>query len=256
MTTYSYQLPQQVPWVDKRGMVDYRWVSVLNKILADQGGGGSGPVTGHFVADGSYASYAPTTLFEGPDASRPSPSTGYLYFALDTGNIYGVVGGAWVVIGANQAITGDATKPAGSTVLTFNTVNATPGTYTFATVVVDEKGLVTLAADGMLPGGNNDVLFVEDGTFATDTGQFEYDPVAHKLSVVNEDISNQLTFNTVVGQTGQMVGNTAGVPFWSPVVTPNSIDYPVTIPLNTSYTVVGMLTVNDMLTNNGWVMSL
>lgn len=49
------------------------------------------------------------------------------------------------------AFSGDITTPTGSSVTTLATVNASPGTYTNSTVVVNAKGLVTSATSGTAP---------------------------------------------------------------------------------------------------------
>jgi hypothetical protein len=175
------QFPQQVPFVDNLGRIDFRWLRVLQQIqqaAAEGGGGGGSTATGNFVIDGSLASYAQMKLYQGADASKPgSPTVGSIYFALDTGKIYYASSGSWNLIDA--AITGDISKPAGSTVATLATVF--PGAGTFGAnnltplITVDEKGRVINIAlqeiqatavaggsDGQLQFNNNGAL---DGAF-------------------------------------------------------------------------------------------
>lgn len=136
----SRQLPQGVPFVDSRGMIDYRWVATLNALKAGLPPSGSG-----YVIDGSQTSYGTMTLFQGLDANRPSPDAGDIYFALDTGVIYYESGGSWLSF--SEILTGDVTKPANSTITTLATVFPSPGTYGAADLTpiltVDEKGRVT-----------------------------------------------------------------------------------------------------------------
>lgn len=49
------------------------------------------------------------------------------------------------------ALTGDVTTPGGSLATTLATVNASPGTYTYASLTVNGKGLVTSASSGAAP---------------------------------------------------------------------------------------------------------
>lgn len=135
------QFPQQVPFVDSRNRVDYRWIRCLEAMLQNLPDIGTGN-----VFNGSEGTYGQMTLFQGPDSAKAgAPSTGDLYFALDTGKIYFAIGTSWHLL--SEALTGDVTKAVGSTVTSLASVFFTPGTYGSATQVpvltIDSKGRVT-----------------------------------------------------------------------------------------------------------------
>jgi hypothetical protein len=143
---------------------------------------------------GTAGSSGTANIFIGPDADRGTPAFGDIYFADDTGLIYVGTNVSWLV--QLPAFTGDVTSSIGSTDLTLNTVNLNPGTYSNATVTVNSKGLVIDVAAGTggsgAPAGlSNDVQFNLTGAFAADTGNFDYDPTTHTLS-----IGGQITFTT------------------------------------------------------------
>ena len=135
------QLPVSIPFVDNRGLIDARWLRVLNALQASIPAGGSG-----FVTDGSATTYGPMSLYQGLDSARAgSPTAGSIYFALDTGKLYFAQGGSWTEL--TEELTGDVTKAAGSTVTSLASVFTTPGTYGAANltpvITVDAKGRVT-----------------------------------------------------------------------------------------------------------------
>ena len=198
---YAYQLPQTVPWVDSRGMVDYRWVDIIQYVITNiNGGTGPNPPVGtDYVIDGSKLTYGTTTFFQGADSSKPAPVTGYVYFAIDTGTIYTVEDGYWV--DQTEALVGDITKPKNSNVTTLATVNLNPGSYSNANIVVNAKGLVTFATDGAsgptttsagIPG---DVQYAAGGgSFAADSGVFTYILSTNTLQTTNQTINGTAIF--------------------------------------------------------------
>lgn len=195
---FSNQLPQGVPFVDKRNMVDYRWIAILNKITSAVTPTGTG-----YVVDGSAETYATMTLFQGAYANRPPlPETGSIYFSLDTGEIFFESAGSWARL--DTPLTGDVSKPAGSDVVTLNTVNFAPGTWgsssEYPVITVNEKGLVTnvtlepFVPATSTPGAPNySVQFNESGVFG---GQntFIYNPTTQTLQVRNVFVGNEIAF--------------------------------------------------------------
>ena len=146
------QFPQQVPFVDSRNRIDYRWVRSLEAFLQKIE---AGPAESGAVADGSAASYAPMTLYQGPDSNKSgTPNTGDIYYALDTGKIYWAQSGNWVLL--SEELTGDVTKPANSNVTALKDVFVSPGTYGGPTktpiLSIDSKGRVTSIALEDIPG--------------------------------------------------------------------------------------------------------
>jgi hypothetical protein len=161
------------------------------------------PGTG-YVQDGSAATYAQMTLFQGPESGKPgTPTTGSIYFALDSGRTYYAQSGSWEAF--DPTYTGDVTKPAGSDVLTLATVNGAVGTWgdssNFPIITVNEKGLVTNVttepipmAPGSTPGGTTfSVQFNQFGSFGGDA-ILKYDPTAQKLFLKDQNVSGQITF--------------------------------------------------------------
>jgi hypothetical protein len=189
MSGVSKQLPQGVPFLDKKGMIDYRWVSVLNALKAGLPPSGSG-----YVVDGSQTSYGAMTMYQGLEANRPvPPEDGDIYFALDTGVIYYESGGGWATFG--EELTGDVTKPAGTTLTTLATVFASPGTYGAAnltpTLTVDGKGRVTdlsfqnIVADPAPPVGDSGELQFNNAGVMGGTNLITYNPVSGSLQFIN-----------------------------------------------------------------------
>lgn len=199
---FSKQLPQGVPFVDKRNMVDYRWVAVLNTLTNNLPPGGVG-----YVIDGSESTYGQMTLYQGLDANKGgSPSSGSIYFALDTGTIYFASGGNWYPL--SEELTGDVTKPANSTVTTLATVNAAVGTWgdasNYPVVTVDAKGRVTnvtlepSGASPVTPGGPaTAVQYNSSGTFGG-SSTFTYDPTLNTLTIPIGFVTGQLQFSNPV----------------------------------------------------------
>ena len=197
-TNFSNQLPQGVPFVDKRNMVDYRWIAILNKITAATTPTGTG-----YVVDGSAETYATMTLYQGAYASRPpTPETGSIFFSLDTGEIFFENAGSWVRL--DTPLTGDVSKPAGSDVVTLNTVNFAPGTWgdssNYPVVTVNEKGLVTnvtlepFTPTTNSPGAPNYSVQFNDGGVFGGQATFTYNPAAETLTVKNLFIGNAIAF--------------------------------------------------------------
>ena len=91
------------------------------------------------------------TVQAGPDADRPAPTAGVLYFATDTGVIYFSDGTTWHTFNVSSTeggvLTGDVTKPADTSETTLKTVFLSPGTYggpsLTPTLTVDNAGRVT-----------------------------------------------------------------------------------------------------------------
>lgn len=194
----SNQLPQGVPFVDKRNMVDYRWVAVLSNITSSIPPAGVG-----FVTDGSGLTYAPMILFQGLDSAKGGdPETGSLYFALDTGKIYFATGGEWYFLSPEYV--GDVTKPVGSNEMTLATVNAAIGTWgdqnNYPVITVNEKGLVTnvtlesISTAGGVPGGTiYSIQYNDNGTFNGDN-TFYYNPTTDTMFVTNALVNGQIQF--------------------------------------------------------------
>lgn len=141
VTTTSNQLPQGVPFIDKRNLVDYRWIAVLNSLKNATAPTGTG-----YVVDGSEESYGPMVLYQGADTAKGgSPETGSIYFALDTGRLYYEYAGGWVAM--SEELIGDVTKPANSNITSLADVFLSPGTYGSASLTpvltVDAKGRIT-----------------------------------------------------------------------------------------------------------------
>ncbi len=174
MTT-PVQFPQQVPFVDSRGRIDYRWLRVLEALQVQlQTTDANGA-----VIDGSANTYGQMTLYQGADSAKGgSASTGEIYFALDTGKIYYGNGGAWQEL--SPEFTGDVTKEAGSDVLTLATVFNSAGTYGSGTeipiITVDSKGRITdvdvqaITITATAGGSNNQLQFNQAGLLAGTTG--------------------------------------------------------------------------------------
>jgi hypothetical protein len=180
------------PVSSANGLVTNPWYFFL------KGLGQGGNNTGNFVVNGSASSVATLTLFEGLDSDRGVGVTGDIYFATDTGKIYVNIGGLWRA--ELPAYTGDVTSTVGGTVLTLNDVNpVSVGTFTNATITVNEKGLITLASSGIssgMPAGlSGDVQYNFSGAFAADTGNFDYTHgIGLKISALgglNLDSANQ-----------------------------------------------------------------
>lgn len=196
--SFSNQLPQGVPFVDRRNMVDYRWIAILNRITAAATPTGTG-----YVIDGSSETYATMTLYQGAFASRPAtPSAGSIFFSLDTGEIFYESSGDWRRL--DTPLTGDVSKPADSNVVTLNTVNLSPGTWgsstSYPVITVNEKGLVTnvtvepFTPASNAPGAPNySVQFNDAGVFA---GQntFVYNPTTQTLQVRNVFVGDEIAF--------------------------------------------------------------
>lgn len=165
----------QVPPVGPNGLLDYRWQRVFKALEALQPPDGAGD-----VIDGSATSYAPMTLYQGPQSALPGTAVvGSIYFALDTGTMYWANGGSWQEL--SEELTGDVTKPANSTVTSLVEVLTNPGTYGSGTQVprltVDSKGrivglsLETITAPAPTAGGTNGQLqFNSGGAIAGTTG--------------------------------------------------------------------------------------
>lgn len=258
------QFPQQVPFVDNLGRIDFRWLRVLQQIQQQAESGGATPATGNFVTDGSAISYAPMTLFQGADSAKPgSPDAGSIYFALDTGKIYYAASGSWDLI--DSAITGDISKPAGSTIATLATVFPTPGTYGSSNLTpvltIDSKGritgiaLQTITAETSPSGNNGNIQYNDNGVLGGAAG-ISYNNITDALQFAN----SSATFNNLsplttkgdllvytsssvrlpVGVQGQVLtvntGSSAGVAWQFPSTTALG-QVPYYVPENQSYTI-------------------
>jgi hypothetical protein len=181
-------LPVNIPFTDAGGKIDYRWLKFLQGLTVPGGGGGG---DGPFVTDGT-AAIDPMTVYQGPDASKGAATPGGIYFALDTRKIYGVVGGQWVLL--SEELTGDVTKPAGSSVTSLANVFLSPGTYGSASqtpvLTVDSKGRVTnlwfetITASASAGGSNGSLQFNSGGTI-DGAAQIFYNPVTGGLVFSN-----------------------------------------------------------------------
>lgn len=103
-------------------------------------------------------------------ASRPAASTvGRVYLATDTRTLSYDTGSAWNTI--TPALTGDATRAVGTTVLTLANVNTNVGTWGTTTsvpvVTVNAKGLVTGVSNAVIV---NDITLTGDATGSGITG--------------------------------------------------------------------------------------
>lgn len=182
------QWPQQVPFVDGRNRIDYRWLrsleSFLNQIQAGPSGSGA-------VADGSIGTFAPMTCFQGAEADLPTPATGQIYFALDTGKLFWSDASSWYEF--SEELTGDVTKPAGSSVTTLSDVFLSPGTYgsntTTPVLTIDSKGRITnlsfeeVTANIGAAGNNLELQFNESGSLQGAT--VSYNPTTGGLVFTN-----------------------------------------------------------------------
>lgn len=96
----------------------------------------------------------------GIDPIQYSSSTGIISITQSSGSTNGYLSSAdWTTFNSKQAagnyitaLTGDVTASGpGSSAATLATVNASPGTFTYATITVNAKGLVTSASSGSAP---------------------------------------------------------------------------------------------------------
>jgi hypothetical protein len=143
------------------------------------------------------------TIYQGNsgDLVGVDPDPGNIFISVDTGVIYGVIGGIWIEI--SPALTGDVTKPYGSNVTTLATVT-TPGTVGSDTMIpsitYDEKGRIISVTAYPLPpssaaGGENQIQFNVSGGLAGDS-LFTYDPSTKLLTVTDIHVTGQITFDT------------------------------------------------------------
>lgn len=164
------QIPLKFEFLGRDGKVTQPWAFFLQTL--DNALPPPGPSDYGYVIDGTASTTGPTTIFQGIASDRgSSPTPNSIYIADDTGEIFTVSGNQWQK--QTPAITGDATKPAFSNVITLNNVNDTPGTFgdgsTIPVITVNEKGLVTnielipVAAQPLdLPGKIGDFIFKAD----------------------------------------------------------------------------------------------
>jgi len=181
------QFPQQVPFVDSRNRIDYRWLRALEAFLRQIE---DGPAASGAVTDGSQTTYAPMTLYQGADSAKSgSPDVGDIYLALDTGKIYWATSGTWELL--SEELTGDVTKPANSNVTSLAEVFFSPGTYGSGTqtpvLTVDSKGRITnlsfetITAEAA-PGGDNQQLQFNNAGVLGGTSFISYNPTSGGLS--------------------------------------------------------------------------
>ena len=179
----------QVPPIGRDGLLDYRWRQFFDLISKSVSPAGTG-----YVIDATASSYAPMVMYQGADTAKPgNPSTGDIYFALDTGKIYWGQGGVWNNL--SEALVGDVTKPANSNITSLANVFASPGTYGGPTqtpvLTIDSKGRVTnlsfetITAPALTPVGPNGALqFNQGGTLGGST-QVLYDALNGALFFTN-----------------------------------------------------------------------
>ena len=222
MASTLNQIPVGMPIAESDGRVTNAWWGWFNQLETLQNNVTT-IVDGNYLTNGSYSTIGSLTVYVGNDSDRAAtPTDGELYFAIDTGIIYSGVSGSWYP--QLPAFDGDVYNTTGSNILTLQSVNSTPGTYTNPQLTVNAKGLVTAISSGLGPtaaGSDNDVQFNEGGLFTADTGFFEYNPTTHVLDATNP--------------------------------TKNLIDRAVYVPVDTSYTVSSYLDVSDVLTVDGIV---
>ncbi len=188
------QLPQAYNLIGKDGKLTQEWYFFFQQLLR------SLPIPG---SSGVTTTTPPMNIAWGPDLGKGSPTAGNVYFATDTGRVY--IGDGSIYHIEFPAITGDATKPVGSSVLTLNTVNLSPGTYgdgaNIPVITVNAKGLATNITvepisfpPGAAPGGvNGSIQFNSGGSFGGDTS-LTYNPVTLELALVNENVSGAISF--------------------------------------------------------------
>lgn len=181
------QLPQSYK-ISENGIISDQYYFFFRQLFASLPPGGSG-----YVVDGSATSYGTMTLFQGVDADKPAPQTGYIYFALDTEKIYIVIAGAWMLM--NPALIGDVTKPAGSNILTIANVNSTPGTYgsptTIPVTTINTKGQVTsiytvpLVAPAPVAAGSTGQIQFNNGGILAANPNLVFSQINNTLYVTN-----------------------------------------------------------------------
>ena len=199
MVAPTVQAPTAYNVIGSDGKITPQWYFFFQQYKAALPPSGSG-----YVVDGSLGTFGPTTIFQGIESSMPpSPSTGYVFIALDTGNIYVSSSGAWVK--ETPAFTGDVTKPIHSNVLTLATVNPVPGTFgdvaNYPVITVDGKGRVTNVSlqpttsggSGGPVGPNGSVQFNNGGVFAG-VPTLSYASGPNRLTLTNEQVLGQITF--------------------------------------------------------------
>ena len=146
----------------------------------------------------------PMTLNWGLDVNKGSPVAGNIYFATDTGKIY--VGDGSTYHLESPALTGDVTKPVGSSVVTLNSVNFAPGTWGSSTsipsITVDAKGRITNVITNPVIGGGG-------VTVAGTTGNIQFNGGSILAAVPN-------------GSTGQVLSTDGLIPQW--INNPGAID--------------------------------
>ena len=130
--------PTFAPIADVKGYVSVpwqQWFGQLNAATLPDG------VTG--IVDGSVPTTGnPTVIFQDFIANQPLAEKQYLFFSLDTGDIFTVASnGSWQR--QTPQFTGDVLKMAFSNVTTLSPTGVVEGTYENATVTVDSKGRIT-----------------------------------------------------------------------------------------------------------------
>lgn len=205
MTSNTVQFPVGYDMIGRDGKITPQWYFFFKQYQAFIPPSGSG-----YVIDGSQATYGSTTIFQGQESNLPlSPPTGYVYIAVDTGNIFVSQAGSWVK--QSPAFTGDVTKPAHSNTLTLSTVNYAPGTYGSTTdmpvITVDAKGRVTSIftepVTGLAPGGiNGAVQFNSAGVLGGATG-VGYNPATDALTFINRNATLNNLLPVQTGLAGQ-----------------------------------------------------
>lgn len=188
---------RQTPVTGSGGNVTVAFDQWFRSLTAYQPPTGSG-----FVIDGSLATFGQTTMYQGLDANRGPASPGSIYYAIDTGNIYTVTGGAWSI--QNAAQTGAVTKPAHSNVTTIAPVNFAPGTYggptqTLTLTVLPSGQITAITSNPITPtaavaaGTNGSVQFNLGGFLAADAS-INFIPSQARLYLTNMSVAGSIGF--------------------------------------------------------------
>ena len=228
-------IPLNREMVDRTGRITVPWSFYLQSLQKSV----PAPSGTNYVTDGSSTSYAPSTLYQGLDINKSSsPNVGDIYIAVDTGIIYLSVGGHFVPVDA--PLTGDVTKPAGTTETTLKTVNYSTGEWGSSTAIpvftVDEKGRITsvgtvpITAPADAAGGPDTSVQINAGGAINGYSAFTYNTAASRLSVPNIAIAGAITFTTPAttvnnllpgGTEGQVLAVTGGVKTWTTLTIPD-----------------------------------
>lgn len=222
-------IPLNREMVDRTGRITVPWSYYLQSLQKSV----PSPTGINYVTDGSSTSYAPSTLYQGLDINKSSsPSVGDIYIAVDTGIIYLSVGGTFVPV--DSPLTGDVTKPAGSSETTLKTVNYSTGEWGSSTAIpvftVDEKGRITsvgtvpITAPAATAGGPESSVQINSGGAINGYSAFTYNAVTSRLTVPN--ITATTVTATTVTTANVNAGNiavTGAISFTNPTDTVNNL---------------------------------